>query len=230
MVKWVADRTGRFPQRPHYEMDEIDRECEQIVKAFLRKQRGRVSCPISTEELKILVEQEADDLDLYAELDAGVEGVTDFYQGHKPGVRIARELAEDERRENRLRTTLMHELWHVKFHDFLYFFEQTPLPPAGSLGGALYSPVCTLETMINASQSDWLEWQAGYASGAFLLPITALRRSTAHFLDKHTLVGRLDMDTPAGHGLILHTAKAFQVSTDAARVRLLKREHLIDMR
>ncbi len=126
-MKWVADRTGRFPQRPHYEMDEIDRECEQIVKAFLRKQRGRVSCPISTEELKILVEQEAGDLDLYAELDAGVEGVTDFYQGHKPGVRIARELAEDERRENRLRTTLMHELWHVKFHNFLYFFEQTPV-------------------------------------------------------------------------------------------------------
>jgi len=230
VVKWVADRTGRFPQRPHYEMDEIDRECEQLVKAFLRKQRGRVSCPISTEELKILVEREAGDLDLYAELDEGIEGVTDFYRGRKPEVRIARALAEDERRENRLRTTLMHELWHVKFHDFLYFFEQEPLPPVGSIVGALYSPPCTVETMITANQSDWLEWQAGYASGALLMPITALRRSTDHFLDKHTLVDALDMDTPEGQGLIRHTAKAFRVSTDAARVRLLKREHLIDMR
>lgn len=210
-------------------MDEIDRECERIVKAFLRKQRGRVSCPITTEELKTLVEQEAGDLDLYADLDEGVEGVTDFYQGRKPEVRIARELTEDERRQNRLRTTLMHELWHVKFHNFLYFFEQTPLVGGAAGGDALYSPTCTLETMIDANQSDWLEWQAGYASCAFLMPITALRRSTDHYLDKHELSGVLDLGTPEGQGLIRHTAKAFQVSSDAARVRLLRREHLIDM-
>ncbi len=228
MVKWVPDRTRRFPQRPHYEMDEIDRECERVVKAFLRKQRGRPSCPISTEELKTLIEQEAGDLDLYAELDEGVEGVTDFYAGRKPEVRISRHLTEDERRENRLRTTLTHELWHVMFHNFLYFFEQTPLP-AGRADSPLYSPTCTLETMINANQSDWLEWQAGYASCAFLMPITALRRSTEHYLDKHELSGVLTLDTPEGQGLIRHTAKVFQVSADAARVRLLRREHLIDM-
>lgn len=228
MVKWVADKTRRFEQRPHYTMDEIDRECEQIVKTFLRKQRGRVSYPLSTEELKTLVEQEADDLDLYAELDEGVEGVTDFYGGRKPEVRIARQLTEDDRRENRLRTTLMHELWHVKYHDFLISFDQTPLT-TGTSGGALYSPACTLETMIDASQGNWMEWQAGYASCALLLPITALRRSTDHFLDKHGLSGVLSLYTPEGQGLIRHTAKAFQVSADAARVRLLRREHLIDM-
>ncbi|HSH81989.1 MAG TPA: hypothetical protein VLA19_25975 [Herpetosiphonaceae bacterium] len=228
-MKWVPDRTGRFPQHPHYEMDEIDRECEQIVKSLLRKRRGRASCPIGTEELKTLVEQEAGDLDLYADLDEGVEGVTDFYAGRKPEVRIARQLTEDERRENRLRTTLMHELWHVKFHNFLYFFEQTPLT-SGRADSPLYSPTCTLETMISANQSDWLEWQAGYASCAFLMPISALRRSTGHYLDTHGLSGVLDLDTSEGVGLIRHTAKAFQVSTDAARVRLLRREHLIDMR
>jgi len=35
-------------------------------------------------------------------------------------VKISRELSADERRENRLRTTLTHEYGHVHFHNFLF--------------------------------------------------------------------------------------------------------------
>ncbi len=139
MVRWVPDRSGRFPQRPHYAMDEIDRECEQLVKTFLRHHRGRATCPIHTEDLMTLIEQEAEDLDTYADLDEGVEGVTHFFRDGKPKVQISRILTEDERRENRLRTTLTHELWHVKYHNFIYFFDQGPL--VASTGTApLFSP------------------------------------------------------------------------------------------
>ncbi len=232
MVKWVPDRTGRFPQRPHYEMDELDRECEGMIVSFLRKKRRRVTYPISTEDLKILLEQETGDLDLYADLTEegeGVEGVTDFFRGRKPTVRIARELSEDDRRENRLRTTLTHEFGHVKFHDFLWFFEQSPLSAAGNTGSPFFSPTCKRDSMLNASTTDWLEWQAGHASGALLMPITALQRSINDFFDKHDLAGPLALDTPPSKELILHIQATFQVSADAARVRLLKRGCLIEM-
>ena len=36
-MKWVKDKTGRFPQRPHYLPEEIDDECERVVRDFLSK-------------------------------------------------------------------------------------------------------------------------------------------------------------------------------------------------
>jgi len=40
MVKMVPDKTGRFAERPHYSPEDLDRECERIVSAFLHKKRG----------------------------------------------------------------------------------------------------------------------------------------------------------------------------------------------
>lgn len=37
-MKWVRDKTGRFPQRPHYLPAEIDDECERQIRAFLTKE------------------------------------------------------------------------------------------------------------------------------------------------------------------------------------------------
>ncbi len=39
MVKMVPDKTRRFAERPHYSAEDLDRECERIVAAFLRKKR-----------------------------------------------------------------------------------------------------------------------------------------------------------------------------------------------
>src|SRR5262245_19221242 len=112
MVQYVPDKTGRFAQRPHYKPQEMDRECENIITSFLRSRYGDVQFPVSTEDLTRLIEQDAEDLDLYADLSefgAEVEGVTEFFPGKKPVVKIAERLSGDERMENRLRTTLTHE-------------------------------------------------------------------------------------------------------------------------
>lgn len=121
-MKWVKDKTGRFPQRPHYLPEELDEECEHTVLTFLRDRHGRVSFPIATDDLTVLIEGAVDDFDLYADLsqeNGDIEGVTDFFPGKRPKVRISRRLSEAPNLENRLRTTLTHEYAHVRFHGFM---------------------------------------------------------------------------------------------------------------
>ena len=171
MVRYIRDTTGRFAERPYYEPEELNRECESIMVGFLRSIYREVKFPVATEDLKKLIERDADDLDCYADLSeygADVEGVTEFYPGRKPVVKIAAELTEDERRENRLRTTLTHEHGHVHFHAYLFTMNQAQ--------GRLFQRaridriICKRNTMLDAPQSDWMEWQAGFACGAFLMP------------------------------------------------------------
>ena len=91
-MKYVRDTTGRFQQRPHYEPDELDVECERIIKPFLKDLYGEIKYPVQTEDLKKLIERDADDLDVYADLTVyglEVEGVTEFRPGKKPRVSIS---------------------------------------------------------------------------------------------------------------------------------------------
>jgi hypothetical protein len=215
-MKWLRDVTGRFPQRPYYEQDELDHECEAIVTAFLKAKHGSIAYPIPTEDLVRLIQRETADLDLYADFpDAGIEGQTDFIPGQKPRVRIAHALSEQSWRENRLRTTLTHEYGHVRFHD---------LWPANQMALPLFegpSPIqCKRDLILDAGAVDWLEWQAGYASGAFLMPITVVKQIVGDIREEFHLYGAIPLNSRAGEKLILQLQRAFQVSEDAARVRL----------
>ncbi len=130
MVHYSRDPTGRFAQRPFYPARELDGECERIITALLTRKHGRTTFPVDTEDLKVLIEQEADELDCYADLShygPDTQGVTEFHPGTKPRVEISVLLSEDPRRENRLRTTLSHEYGHVHFHGPL--FEMEPPTP-----------------------------------------------------------------------------------------------------
>jgi hypothetical protein len=67
-MKLVPDRTGRFRQRPHYEIDELEQLCERTLTEFLTEVYGQALIPVPTEALTILIERDAADLDLYADL------------------------------------------------------------------------------------------------------------------------------------------------------------------
>lgn len=224
-MKWVKDKTGRFPERPFYDEEELDYECESLVASFLSGRYGGVTFPISTNDLTILVERETSQLDLFADLSGegvDVEGVTDFLPDKKPRVRISQEFQADARRDNRLRTTLTHELGHVKFHAFLWPQGQGSLFPVAVHQN---SPRCKREKILHADSVDWLEWQAGYASGAYLIPITPLQAIVRATLSR----GRLSAVTaisPEGRHLIKEVQKAFQVSGEAAEVRLSQRRFI----
>ena len=187
MAIYVPDKTGRFSRRPHYKPEELDDECENIILSFLNECYGEVNFPVSTNDLTKLIERDAEDLDLYADLSEfgpDVEGVTEFQLHQRSFVKIAQELSEDARRENRLRTTLTHEYGHVHFH--------APLCELESLDNDLFSnrrsmEACRRETILEASQNDWMEWQAGYVCGALLMPVSFVKQRVRTYYQEHRI-------------------------------------------
>lgn len=179
------------------------------MEAFLREQRGSVLYPVRTEDLQVLIERHVESLDVYADLDGSHFGHTDFSLERKPSVCVSRELSTNPSMSNPFRTTLTHEFGHVMFHDFLYQDKfSTPRLPGMGVTSEIQS--CHRDQIVGATESDWLEWQAGYASGAFLMPISAVSK----------LVG--DRRIPDPERLIGIVADQFQTSTKAARVRLIQ--------
>jgi Zn-dependent peptidase ImmA (M78 family) len=219
IMKWIKDRSGRFQERPFYEFEELDYICEDIISGFMLRQFGEIKYPIATNSLEILLESEASDVDFYADLSTegpDVEGVTQFYRNQKPKILITNKLSNEARYENRYRTTLTHELGHVKLHSFLWTTNQLPLLPSTHDD---VSPKCKRESILNAQEVDWMEWQAGYASGAYLIPITPLRSLAKEIVG----VSRLKLLLPTsndGQLLIKQVQHQFQVSAEAAEVRL----------
>jgi hypothetical protein len=226
-MRLIKDSSGRFAQRPHYAPAELDRECETIITAFLQEKYGSAEYPVSTDDLASLVEQEAQDLDLYADLrefGEGVEGVTIFVPGEAPKVKISQLLTESAARQNRLRTTLTHEFGHVHFHSYLFeekvrspdLFANAALPRGKSAVDNVQ--VCKRDTMLDANRTDWMEWQAGHVCGAILMPGMVLRQLVRDFVAAAgaTPHGSLELS------LVAAVASRFQVSAEAARVRLMR--------
>ena len=227
MVQWVPDATRRFRKRPHYEPLEIDRECEALIAAFLLKHRGKVEYPIGTDDLCVLIEQHVAYLDVYSDLSgdgADVEGVTRIEGGKLPTVEITETLATDDRRTNRYRTTLAHELGHVRLHDGLFqaLFASGDL--LAEVGKAKI--VCKRDTILDAPVADWMEWQAGYASGAYLMPRSAVRDLLRPYVDGAVSLPPFHVADQTATAMIREVTDLFAVSQDAARVRLMRLGYL----
>jgi Zn-dependent peptidase ImmA (M78 family) len=134
---------------------------------------------------------------------------------------ISKALSGDDRYKNRLRTTLSHEYGHVHYHAYLWNLE----PPRADL--LRQSPnadkqICKRDSILDARETDWMEWQAGYVCGALLMPVKALRNLVRQYQEAQGLYGPVGINDSHGQRLIEATQKAFEVSADAARVRLIK--------
>lgn len=230
-MRWIRDATGRFAQRPHFETDELDAECEQLVTESLKKRHGKVTFPISNDDLEVLVEEHSSDLDLYADLrDHGndVEGVTVFERDARPKVLIARHLSEQPWSHHRLRTTLTHELGHAHFHNLLY--QVAEQPELFSMGGGTRSqPKCHRDHMHTLSTVDWMEWQAGYACGAFLIPRSPALSVVRRVRDTNAWENTPNENSAVGQALIAEVAGEFDTSKDASRVRLIQLGYLVKL-
>ena len=152
---------------------------------------------------------------------ASVEGLTHFQPGRKPRVKISASLAGDENRQNRLRTTLAHEYGHVRFHAYLWDLEP-PGPDLLKSNPNASMQICYRDNILDAAQTDWMEWQAGYVCGALLMPASQVRELAGAYLESHGLFGVVGQRDLHGLALIESARTGFEVSADAARIRLLK--------
>ena len=225
-MRWVKDTTGRFLERPHYDQYELDIACEEMAHSILHKRHsGALKFPITNEDLQVMIENAGANLDLYANLSAdygdNVEGVTEFKYGVKPLVRISRLLSEDPKMNKRLRTTLTHECGHVRFHHFLWEMKGGNL--SLFVGSDNSAQVCMRDNIFSAGTYDWMEWQAGYCCGAILMPLSDLRSTCQEFVSSQgTGVFPIDQAAPVAEALLRHVMHYFEVSKDAARVRLIQ--------
>ena len=224
MVKMIRDTTGRFAMRPYYQASELDQECEYLIHDLLLKRSGKVEYPVSTDDLTVLIEMHDADLDPYADLTRygdDVEGVTEFFPVCGPRVSISERISGDDRRENRYRTTLTHEFGHVKFHRSLW---DEKFATGDLLDCRLDAnkAISRRDSVLNAPQGDWMEWQAGYISGALLMPATVVRRLVADYCAPLGLHGTIHVASDHAEVLMMLVMDQFDVSAEAARVRLLK--------
>ncbi len=80
---------------------------------------------------------------------------------------------------------------------------------------------------MNAPEVDWMEWQAGYACGALLMPAGPLRNLVQEFSRERKILRELAAASSDGAAVIARVAERFDVSEDAARVRLLKTKYIV---
>ena len=79
-MKKVPDRTWRFPERPHWEIRELEQMCEETITSFLRQHFGFERIPVPTDAVTMLIERDAADLDLATNLSDDMHEVFGFTQ------------------------------------------------------------------------------------------------------------------------------------------------------
>jgi hypothetical protein len=215
-MRLVPDPTGRFPERPYYESVELNDLCEELIETFLTRKYGKACFPIRTDDLAVLIEQQEVELDLYSDLSAygpETEGASVFAPDAPTRVYISVALSQTPQRENRYRSTLAHELGHVLLHGPLFRARTT-----GDLfesSDASRAATCKRSTIEHAPRQDWLEWQAGFMSGALLMPASAVRHRAADMLR-----GLIQPPEDSAEILLTDICRSFRVSRSAAEVRL----------
>jgi hypothetical protein len=192
------------------------------MREFMNRRSGGYRLPIPTNELMRLLDERAGEIDPYADLPHGVHGKTTMYFDRRPQVEIAASIY-NTRSDHRVRTTVCHEFGHVWLHGPLW-------REAGARRATGIGPVwkCYRENILTAPESDWIEWQAGWVSGAILMPASALRAWAAECAQKFAVKSRFSTKSPAGARLIRLVAEGCDVSISAAQVRLSKLRLIIE--
>ena len=77
---------------------------------------------------------------------------------------------------HRLRYTLAHEWYHVRFHAPLYQAQRAQRGSLALTSGLPEEPVLSPTRQALPGRVDWREWQAAYGAGALLMPWSAIGR------------------------------------------------------
>lgn len=227
------DADGRL--RLWYSDAEIERRALRCLEAA-----GQPSGPEPVVDIEFVIEEQLRTrLDQYAALPPEVLGVTDFVSGERPLVRVNAELSRRARdiespahsTVGRWRATLAHEAGHIILHAVLFDVpaSQAGLFDADGTEVAAPAPVRCLERSIaGRGPSDWREVQANRCMAALLMPRPLFSRHAQAAAAAEGLAVPTPVDSPAAGRLVSRLAEQFQVSREAARIRLVTCQILSD--
>ena len=203
-----------------YALDYLEALCERTMVEFCTAIYGQELVPVPTDVLTQLLQRDTSVLNLFAPLDSGINGMTTMYgDERRPCVDIASELSRQWFRENRLRTTLAHEYAHVLLHAPLW---RAQCMAESQESETLIAQACrrdTVEDHIHRN-GDRIEWQAGYISGALLMPRRRIDLLVAQFLSTHSCRAPLSAGSADAEQLVELVSIGFRVSRHGARYRL----------
>lgn len=210
-MRWGRDRSGILSHRLYFDsLCELDEECQRMLELTYFRRRGKQFIPpLDDDTLQVLIEDDAD-LDLFCELESGVEAYTEFRSGSRPIIRISTSISNAPHRRLRFRTTMAHEWFHACYHgvalEKLWAIRRSHgVPPEDARGKCLH------DDMIGAPDSNWPEFQAGFASCAILMPRTWVQNDLSEIMAS----GVTNFDSIAAH-----IASKYEVSQKAAQWRL----------
>jgi hypothetical protein len=227
MKRFRDSKTGA--ERLWIEPEEIEARTEaELVKAGLMPS---VDAPVVNVEA--FVEQHLGaQFDQYASLPADVLGQTDFRVGAPPLIMVNADLTgaavdDDEGPlglKGRWRATVAHEGCHVLFHRCLFNLDAQQGSLFGEDENALVDAprlqrCLKRDVAYGRLGSDWREVQANMGMAALLMP-RALFIAVCQKELMRLGVNRVIADTPEAGSIAARLAKAFQVSCQAAMIRL----------
>lgn len=211
----------------------VEDEIEQIAETELAKAGLLPTLDAPVVDIERFVETYLDtQFDAYATLPADVLGQTNFRIGDRPLVMINADLTgvsvDDEDSplglRGRWRATVAHEGSHVLLHRCLFNQNSSQLSLFDT-GESAEEPAARLQRCLKRdvayarAASDWREVQANQGMAALLMPRSVFTAACRAELTRLG-VGRVDQDTPEAHSLARRLAALFEVSRQAAEIRL----------
>lgn len=224
-MKTFRTSAGPFRERPYYTAEEIERICEDALRAT--ELLPPTPAPVRIERF---IEKRFGVTPEYVELPSGVLGYTWF--GAKGVERVAVDRVLDENGDSvskrRIATTLAHEAGHGLLHAHLFAFEDqvrtlfgdgldkdnpkilcrdVPLTEPASAPSARYD-------------GRWWEYQANHAMASLLLPRTNVRECLRGILEPVGTLGIEEVPASRQPDAIMRIADAFEVNLIVARLRV----------
>lgn len=176
--------SGRFPERPFYTEDEIERICEDALRSVSL-------LPDSPSPIRIdrFIEKKFGVPPSYENLPDGVLGFTVFSRNGVEGVCVSRALDEEGGRvaERRVRSTLAHEGGHGLLHSHLFVLQDAQ-PLFGDFSEQGKPRVLCRDESVGGQTKGkgydgrWWEFQANSAMSCLLLPRLLMEKALEPYL------------------------------------------------
>lgn len=214
------DPFGRPIRWLYLKTDVLDRRCEGIMREFMNRRSGRLSPADSDRRVDPTARRargESRHLRRPARGDSGADAFVlrppSDCQDRGEHLSDAQRPSRANHRDPRIRPLWLHAPWWREG-------ARLALGTGQGSDGAVWN--CHRDNIVNARKTDWVEWQAGWVSGAILMPASALREWASEPAAKFGTNPPFALSSPATSALIKRVAEECDVSILAVQVRLSK--------